>query len=113
MAVSSKNNLFVFVSYAEDDTQHADRFYTDLKNAGLIPWKATSVLPGANRENAISSAINSCRFFIPLFSSISIEQGGHWQKELKDAIEVSENLPPNKVYIIPVRLDDCQVHEDL
>jgi len=101
----------VFISYAKADTQHANRLYDDLKKVGLTAWKDTDIKPGANRENAISSAMKRSGYFIPLFSSISIAQSGNSQKELRDAVEINKTLPQNKVYIIPVRLDDCQVPE--
>lgn len=37
MALS--NEKTVFISYAQEDSEYSQKLYTDLKNAGLIPWR--------------------------------------------------------------------------
>ena len=100
----------VFISYAREDAQSAERLFNDLKNAGLKPWlDKEAILPGYKWKFAIYQAIKASRFFIPLFSSKSAEKIGYIQNELKYAIEVSKNFPEKDVYIIPARLDDCKI----
>jgi hypothetical protein len=111
MDVTSKT---VFISYAREDPEHAERLYKDLKKAGLIPWRdKDAIRPGENWKIAIRTAIKNSRFFIPLFSSNSVEKIGYIQKEFKYALDIFDKFPENKVYIIPVRLDDCQIPEKL
>jgi hypothetical protein len=99
-----------FISYAREDSEYAERLYKDLKNAGLIPWRdKDAIRPGENWKIAIRMAIKNSRFFIPLFSSQSVEKIGYVQKEFKYALDIFDQFPENKVYIIPVRLDDCQI----
>jgi TIR domain len=100
----------IFISYAREDAQSAERVYKDLKNAGLNPWlDKEAILPGYKWKFAIYQAIKNSRFFIPLFSSKSVEKIGYIQNELKYAIEVSKNFPDKDVYIIPARLNDCNM----
>jgi hypothetical protein len=100
----------VFISYAREDSKYAERIYKNLKDAGLNPWRdKDAIRPGENWKIAIRSAIKNSRFFIPLFSTNSIEKIGYIQKEFKYALDIFDQFPENKVYIIPVRLNDCQI----
>ena len=100
----------VFISYASEDFQQADRLYNDLKNAGLKPWlDEHNLLPGQNRRDEIEDALKRSRYFIPLFSSTSVKEIGHVQTEFRFALEVFKRYPPRMIFYIPVRLDDCEI----
>jgi hypothetical protein len=47
-----------------------------------------------------------------LLSSNSVEKIGYVQAEVKNAIEVFARFPSSKIFIIPVRLDDCKIDDD-
>ena len=79
--ISSKT---VFISYAHEDARFAERLYQDLKSAGLLPWRdKDAIRVGENWKIAIRKAIKNNRYFIPLFSSNSVEKIGYIQKEFK------------------------------
>jgi hypothetical protein len=100
----------VFISYASEDFDAARRLYNDLKNVGLNPWlDKESILPGLNWEIEIRSAIKNSRYFLSLNSLSSVQKIGVVQKESKICIGRQENFPESAVFIIPVRLDDCQL----
>jgi tetratricopeptide (TPR) repeat protein len=100
----------VFISYASEDSEAARRLYRDLKNTGIDPWlDKENILPGQNWDNEIRDAIKSCRYIIILFSSHLVEKISYVQKELKDAILEQQNFPPSLVFIIPARLDSCEI----
>lgn len=103
-----KSSKIVFISYAREDEQSAERLYKDLRNCGLEPWlDKKDILPGYRWQYAIYQAIKNSRFFIPLISSTSADKIGYIQNELKYAIEVSKNFPEREVFMIPARLDNC------
>lgn len=100
----------VFISYAREDIEIADRIYSELKNAGINIWMdKKNIFPGQNWKNAIDDAIRKSRYFIPLFSSTSVTKIGHIQVEFKYALEVFKTYPPNEIFYLPVRLDDCEI----
>jgi len=104
------NKKTVFISYAREDSEASERLYNDLKNAGLIPWRDKDVIkPGQNWKIAIRKGIKSSRYFIPLFSSKSVDKIGYVQKEFKYAIDNYDQFPESDIYIIPTRLDDCDI----
>jgi hypothetical protein len=100
----------VFISYAREDIYEARRLFLDLQAIdGIDPWlDEESLLPGMNWEDEILAAITSSQFVIVLLSSSSIEKTGFVQKELRNAIEKLDYLPPGEVFIIPARIESCE-----
>jgi hypothetical protein len=108
MAMS--HNKTVFISYAREDSESSERLYRDLKNAGLIPWRDKDVIKaGQNWKVAIRKGIKNSRYFIPIFSSKSVEKIGYVQKEFKYAMDIYDQFPESETYIIPARLDNCEI----
>lgn len=64
-----------------------------------------SFLPGQDWRVTIEDAIKGHRFFIALLSSRSMSKKGYVQKELRIALEVLDQYPESKAFIMPVRLD--------
>ena len=112
MSEDSSNSL-IFISYARADYHKAATLYRDLKTRGLNPWlDKESILPGQSWDDEIKRAINKSRFFIALLSSNSVTKVGYVQRELKNALEKQEEFPEPNTYLIPARLDECNI-EDL
>jgi tetratricopeptide (TPR) repeat protein len=66
------------------------------------------MLSGQNWKSAIRSAIRKSSFFLALMSSKSLTLKGYVQKELKVALEILDEIPPDHIFIIPVRIDECK-----
>ncbi len=99
----------VFISYAREDADMAMRLYHDLKKAAVEPWlDKECLLPGQRWSDAITDAIRTSDYFLALFSSTATSKRGYVQKELREAIEVLEQIPDNMIYVIPARLDECE-----
>jgi len=99
----------IFLSYAREDSETAHKLYNDLKSEGLDVWlDKEKLIPGQNWKYAISQAIKESTHFLALFSSKSISKRGFYQKELKKALDVLEEMPEYEIYFIPVRLDECE-----
>jgi hypothetical protein len=107
------SNNVIFISYASEDYPSAKRLYDYLKNAGLNPWlDKENLRPGENIEITIKNIIKTCNYFIPLLSSISTKKRGDVQKELNFALNVLDEIPESDIFVIPVRLDDCEIIYD-
>lgn len=99
----------VFISYAKEDQRSAERLYLDLKHAGLSVWMDThDLLPGQLWEREIEEAISRSSYFIALQSTRSVGKRGHVQKELRRALEVAEEYPEDELFVIPVRVEECE-----
>jgi hypothetical protein len=98
----------IFISYAREDLPYADRLYEKLLVDGYNPWlDRKCILPGSEWEQSIADAIRSSEYFIALLSARSIEKRGYVQKEIREALDVLQTIPFNRVFLIPVRLESC------
>ena len=110
ISMELSNKQTVFISYAREDSEASERLYNNLKSAGLIPWRDKDVIKGGqNWKISIRKGIKNSRYFIPLFSSKSVRKIGYIQKEFKYAIDNYDQFPELEIYIIPVRLDNCDI----
>ncbi len=99
----------IFISYTRKDKEAATRFYNGLRSAGLDPWIDIECLrPGENWKNAIKQAIRGSQYFLALISKNSVNKRGYVQKEINEALEVLDEFPDNDIFLIPVRLDECE-----
>ena len=104
----------VFLAYASEDRSAVIRLYDDLAAAGFAPWMdCRRLLAGQNWPRAINEAISMSDFFIPCFSTNSVEKRGRFQAELRYALECAEEVPLDRAYLVPVRLDACRVPDRL
>ncbi len=102
----------IFLSYAKEDRAHVEKLYHRLKREGYKPWlDLFDLLPGQHWEQEIPNALRASDFIILFFSSTSVSKQGYVQKEFKLALEILDNIPNDRICVIPVRLDECIVPE--
>ena len=101
----------VFLSYARDDGKAARRLYDDLRRSGpMHVWfDRVDLLPGMEWKPAIRKAIRESRFFVALLSKSSVANRGYRHTELRQALEVKDEFPRAKTYLVPARLDNCRM----
>ena len=79
----------------------------------MDPWlDKECLIPGQNWKISIKNAIKNSRYFIPLFSSISVAKRGYVHKEFKYALDVFDEFPESEIFVIPARLDNCEIPYD-
>ena len=102
----------IFLSYARENRGIATRLYNDLNRYELDVWlDMESLLPGDRWKDRIQDAIENSSYFIALLSTRSVNKKGFVQKELKTALEVLDLFPSSERFILPLRLDDCEICE--
>lgn len=100
----------VFLAYAEEDRTEVKKLYRALQDAGLEPWMdQEKLLPGQNWPRAIERAIELSDFFIGCFSRRSAAKYGHFQCELRYALDLAGRVPLEDIFLVPIRLNDCEV----
>jgi TIR domain-containing protein len=111
----SASHVTPFISYARKDVEMAKRLYRDLTSAGAKPWlDSEKILGGQEWDATIRDAIRNSTHFIALISEHSVNKQGYVQKELRQALEILDEFPPNQSFVIPVRLDPASPqHERL
>jgi len=104
----------IFLSYAREDEEQAEDLYQRLSDAGLKPWMdKKDILPGERWKSSIRKAIQGSDFFLACLSANSVTKRGFLQKEIKDALDVWEEMLDSDIYLIPARLQDCEVPKEL
>jgi hypothetical protein len=99
----------VFLSYAREDLDAAERLYMDLRRAEIDAWMdKKNLLPGQNWEHEIRKAIRGARYFLALVSKVSVGKRGFVQREMRLAMDVLDEVPIDQIFLIPVRLDDSE-----
>jgi hypothetical protein len=103
-----------FISYVREDSEQVDSLERILEAAYLPVWRDTNDLwPGQDWKSKIREAIkNGALAFIACFSSNSVGKPKTFMnEELVLAVEQIRLMQPGHVWLIPVRLDDCQLLE--
>jgi hypothetical protein len=100
----------VFIAYVEEDFVLARRLCDALTHAGLAPWlDKDELLAGQNWPRAIERAIELCDAFVACLSTRSVGKRGHFQCELRYALDCARRMPLEEAFLLPVRFDDCPV----
>jgi len=104
------NNLSVFLCYASQDRPAVYELYNRLKSEDWInPWMdKEKILPGQDWNFEIGKAIQQADSIIVCLSQESVMKEGYIQKEFKTALNLAEEKPEGTIFIIPLRLDNCQ-----
>ena len=104
----------VFLSYAREDRDTVSKIYNYLLNNSCEPWMdIEKLLPGQDWEYEIDIAIKNTDFFIACLTTNSVVKTGYVQKELRKALDIIGRFPEGKIFVIPLRLDDCGVPHSL
>jgi hypothetical protein len=101
-----------FISYVREDSERVDRLVGALSDAGLPVWRDTENLwPGQDWRAEIRKAIREdALVFIACFSNASQARDKSYQREeLVLACEQARLRGPGRIWIIPVRFDECDV----
>lgn len=104
----------IFLCYARQDTAKVESLYQKLSSAGFSPWMDTrNILPGEPWKSCISKAVRRSNFFLACLSANSVDRRGLIQKEIKYALDIWQEQLDSDIYLIPVRLEDCEIPESL
>lgn len=113
----SKNQrkLKVFLCHTSADKQKVKELYQRLnKEIWIDPWlDVAKILPGQHWTSVIKQSLTEADSVIILISSNSINKEGFVQREMNLAWDLSLAKPRNVIYLIPLRLEDCEVPFDL
>ena len=104
----------IFLNYARDDKNEVLSLYHKLTDEGFIPWMdIKNLLPGQVRKFAKLKAIRESDFVLVCLSKNSVSERGFLQHEIQEALEVRNEKLEEDIYLIPVRLENCEVPASL
>lgn len=110
MSGINEKKLLVFISHASEDTNIAKKLAEKLRVDSFDPWlDFERVHAGQNWEFENEKAMRSSDAIVLCFSNLSINKEGGIQKEYKHAMDIRDEKPDGTIFVIPVRLDDCEL----
>ncbi len=106
--------LNLFLIHAHSDREAVHKLYTRLVKDGIHVWlDIENLLPGQNWQREIRKIILKSDIVIVCLSSGFNEKKGYRHKELKLALERAKLIVDDDIFIIPVRLEKCDMPEAL
>ncbi len=110
MSETNEKKLLVFISHASEDNSAAKRLTKRLKDDGFAPWlDLERLLPGQDWNLEIEKAMRESEVILLCFSKESVAKESYIQKEYKRAMRIQEEKPEGTIFVIPVRLDECEL----
>lgn len=100
----------IFLAHGSEDKTEVRRLYADLKRRGFDPWlDEEDLVPGQIWNEEIPRAIREAGVFLACLSSRSAGRIGYVQNEFRLALAALSERPAGSIYLVPVRLDDCEI----
>lgn len=98
----------VFLSYASQDAEAAQRICGALRAAGIEVWFDKTELRGGDAwDRQIRRQIHDCALFIPIISAHSQARlEGYFRREWKLAADRTHDMAEEKAFLVPVVIDD-------
>jgi len=97
----------VFLSYASEDVEAAQRIADSLKTAGIEVWFDQTELRGGDLwDRQIHEKIHDCRLFIPVISTnTEARDEGYFRREWTLAVARTRDLAEKRPFLVPIVID--------
>jgi TolB-like protein len=114
VGIVTDSSKAVFLSYASEDAEAAQRLCDALRGAGIEVWFDQSELRGGDSWDAsIRRQIKNCALFMPVISKNTHTRGeGYFRLEWKLAVDRSYLMASDMPFLLPVVIDDTPNQED-
>jgi formylglycine-generating enzyme required for sulfatase activity len=106
--------LRIFLCHSSEDKPAIRKLYLRLRAEGFDPWvDEEKLLPGQDWQLEISKAVRASGVVIVCLSRRAVNKAGYIQKEIKFALDIADEQPEGKIFLIPVKLEECVIPERL
>jgi len=106
--------LRVFLCHASHDKTTVRRLYEELNDLPVDPWfDEVKLLPGQDWEHEIRQALRASHVVLVCLSPKAVTKEGFVQKEIKITLDIADEKPAGTIFVIPARLEECEVPERL
>ena len=114
MPEPSAHSTRVFLCHSWGDKERVRELYHQLKADGLEPWlDEEDLLPGQLWEPEIRKAVTASAAVLVFLSKTSVSSAGYVHKEIKIALDVADEQPEGRIFVIPALLESCEVPQRL
>ena len=110
----SLSSLKIFLCHSSGDKAVVRDLYERLSSEGFKPWlDEEDLIPGQEWQIEIPKAVKESNIVIVCLSRSSTTKEGYVQKEIKFALDVADEKPEGTIFIIPLKLEECNVPDRL
>jgi cell division protein FtsZ len=112
---SIERSLQVFLCHSSNDKPIVRKLFQRLySRKGIDPWlDEAKLLPGVRWDHEIAKAVKESDVVIVCISKNSVNKEEYIQKEIKRALDIADKKPDETIFIIPLKVEDCEVPERL
>lgn len=104
----------MFLCHGSGDKPAVRELYRRLSGDGFRPWlDEEDLIPGQRWETEIGKAVRESDIVLVCLSQRSASKEGFVQKEIRFALDTADEKPEGTIYVIPVRLEECEIPERL
>lgn len=107
---TTDRKLRVFLCHSSQDKPVVRELNQRLLTEGWIdPWlDEEKLLPGQDWDLEIEKAVEAADVVIVCLSTKSVNKEGYVQRELRFALDIALEKPEGTIFIIPLKLEDCE-----
>jgi hypothetical protein len=104
---------FVFISYATEDRNAAERIREELEKLGLDVYQHRNLLPGSDWSHEIERVIDSSAVFVAILSKHAlVEEERYFRREWRMAEQRWRRLPRTSRFVLPIVVDDLSPSDE-
>ena len=104
----------VFLCHSSEDKEKVEELYHRLRSDGFFPWlDEEDLVPGQDWTLEIDKALRNSDVVLICLSKQSVNKTGYIQREIRKALDVADEHPEGAIFLIPLKLDECDVPERL
>ncbi len=105
-----KRPLKVFLCHASTDKPKVRDLYRYLKRRGIQPWfDEEHLVGGQDWQVEIPKALATSDAIIICLTKNSVDKEGYVQNEIKFALDKALGMPEGRIFLIPVKFEECEV----
>jgi hypothetical protein len=102
--------LSIFLCHSFGDKPIVRKLHQQLCDDGFKPWlDEKDLLPGQDWHQEIIKAVRDSDVVAVCLSRSSVSKRGYVQREIKFALDVADEQPEDTIFIIPLKLEECDV----
>jgi hypothetical protein len=106
--------LRVFLCHSSADKPDVRKLYKQLQDDGFDPWlDEEDLIGGQDWDLEIRKEVRRSDVVLVCLSQSSITRTGYVQKEIRIALDAADERPEGTIFIIPLRLEECDIPERL
>jgi hypothetical protein len=104
----------IFLCHSSGDKRRVRRLYRRLRKDGFDPWlDEENIVGGQDWDAEIRKAVRSADLVIVCLSQGSVGKAGYVQREIRMVLDLADEQPGGKIFIIPTKLETCEVPDRL